>query len=204
MKRKTQSKKLFISTGDLSDVVLNWYGQSIEKLDLYSEAYHSTARLLIEKSSDDQLRDIGACPAVFLYRLSLELSLKAVLISGSKILQLRGEPFNAIKEILNRGHILSELLADFKALCKQLDGKWGPQRAAIGEIIAEFHEKDPLSFCFRYPVKKSGEPALGENFRFDLSNFCARMDEVLEFLDQFDCGLAGRLDEMQEAALDRY
>ena len=87
MKQQEQRSKLFIATGDRSDVVLNWYGQSIDKLDLYSEAYRSAAQSLIEKSSEDQLRDIGACPVVFLYRLSLELSLKAVLISESKILQ---------------------------------------------------------------------------------------------------------------------
>ena len=30
------------------------------------------------------------------------------------------------------------------------------------------------------------------------------MDEVLDVLDQIDCGLAGILDEAQEAAVDNY
>ena len=78
-------RELFIETGGLSDVVLNWYGEAVEKLEPYAKAYHSAAQLLIEKSTGDQLRDINACPVVFLYRLSLELYLKAILILGSSI-----------------------------------------------------------------------------------------------------------------------
>ena len=96
LKERYQSNKLFIASGGLSDVVLNWYGQAIEKLEPYAKAYHSAARLLIEKSSSDQLRDIGACPVVFLYRLALELYLKAILILGSSILQLEGAPFKTV------------------------------------------------------------------------------------------------------------
>lgn len=204
MKRQNQDNKLFIATGGLSDVVLNWYGQAIEKLEPYAKAYHSAARLLIEKSSDDALRDIGACPVVFLYRLSLELYLKAILILGSSTLQLDGAPFKTVEEILNKRHNLPELLKEFKELCRQLGWKWDAQYEALGEIIREFDKKDPGSFCFRYPTTMSGDSALEPDVRFDLQNFCARMDEVLEHLDQIDCGLAGILDQAQEAALDRY
>lgn len=105
MKRQNKSNKLFIATGGLSDVVLNWYGQAIEKLEPYAKAYHSSARLLIEKSSDDELRDINACPVVFLYRLSLELYLKAILILGSEILRLEGAPFRTVEEILGKSPV---------------------------------------------------------------------------------------------------
>ncbi len=169
MKQQGQSCKLFTATGDRSDVVLNWYGQSIDKLDLYSEAYRSAAKSLIEKSSEDQLRDIGACPVVFLYRLSLELSLKAVLISVSKILQLQGEPFNGVETILKKSHNLSELMNELKALYRQLDWKWDAELDAFGRLIHEFQHRDPKSSYFRYPVKMKGEPALEPNFSFDLS-----------------------------------
>ena len=86
-------RKLFVETGGLSDVVLNWYGEAVEKLEPYAKAYHSAAQLLIETSTGDQLRDINACPVVFLYRLSLELYLKAILILGSSILGLDGTRF---------------------------------------------------------------------------------------------------------------
>jgi hypothetical protein len=43
----------------------------------------------------------------------------------------------------------------------------------------------------------SGDSALEKDFRFDLQNFCARMDEVLAFLEQIDDGLLGTLDEKE-------
>jgi|SRR5215217_7071312 len=87
---------------------------------------------------------------------------------------------------------------------RQLGWNWDAQYEAIGEIVREFNKKDPGSFCFRYPVSKSGSSALAPAFRFDLMNCCLRLDEVLECLDQIDCGLAGILDQVQEAALDRH
>ena len=191
-------RKLFVETGGLSDVVLNWYGEAVEKLEPYAKAYHSAAQLLIEKSTGDQLRDINACPIVFLYRLSLELYLKAILILGSSILRQDGTRFRIVEEILNQRHNLPGLWKEFKTLCRLLDWEWETEYDACGEIIMELHEKDPGSFCFRYPITMSGDPALEHDFRFDLENFCARMDEVLEVLDRVDCGLAGILDESQE------
>ena len=197
MSIQTKSNDLFLETGYLSDVVLNWYGQLVEKLDLYAEAYHSAAKVLVEKASEDQLRDIGACPAVFLYRLSLELWLKAILISGSKILELQGEDFETTEIILKKGHDLTKLLQAFKLLCTQLDWKWDAEHRALAAMVGQFHQIDRGSFCFRYPVDLTGKPALEPGFRFDLGIFCTRMDEILMFLDQIDCGLAGELDECQ-------
>ena len=42
------------------------------------------------------------------------------------------------------------------------------------------------------------------DFSFELRNFCERMETLLEFLDAIECGLAGLLDEKQEALLDPY
>ena len=127
MKSKVSSANLFEASNDLSDAVLNWYGESIDKLDGYAETYRGAARSLLEKSSSDQLRDIGACPVVFLYRLSLELYLKAILISGSKISRLEGEEFAEIETILKNGHNLSELWNQFKRLYQRLNWKWDPE-----------------------------------------------------------------------------
>jgi hypothetical protein len=149
------------------------------------------------------MRDVGACPVVFLYRLSLELYLKAILISGLKILQEQGEPLG-VERILNRNHNLSELWKDLKALYKQLDWKWDPELDAVGQLIREFQDKDPKASYFRYPVKKDGEAAFERNFSFELRNFCDRLEKLLELLDRIDCGLAGILDERQEALLNNY
>jgi hypothetical protein len=197
------NENLFVASGDLSDVVLNWYGDSIDKLDIYAESYRSAARALVERLTDDQLRDIGACPVVFLYRVSLELFLKAILISGAKLLQQHGEPLE-IEGILNKDHNLSELWNDLKRLYWELGWKWDAELDVFGRLVREFQHNDPKASYFRYPVKKDGEAALDRNFSFELRNFCERMETLLEFLDGMECGLAGLLDEKQEALLDPY
>jgi len=130
--------------------------------------------------------------------MSLELSLKSILVSGSRILQLQGELFSTTEKILAKGHNLSELLNELRSLYKQLGWAWDSEHDEIGGTINEFHKNDPGSFCFRYPVNLGGKNALDRDFRFDLSNFCTRMDEVLTFLDHVDCGLMGVLDETQQ------
>jgi hypothetical protein len=197
------NEKLFVASGDLSDVVLNWYGDSIDKLDIYAESYRSAAQALVQRLTDDQLRDIGACPVVFLYRVSLELFLKAILISGAKLLQQHGEPLE-IEGILNKDHNLSELWNELKRLYQKLGWKWDAEVDVFGRLVREFQHKDPKASYFRYPVKKDGEAALDRNFSFELRNFCERMETLLEFLDGMECGLAGLLDEKQEALLDCY
>jgi hypothetical protein len=85
-------------------------------------------------------------------------------------------------------HNLPGLWKEFETLCGLLDWEWETEYEACGDIIMELHEKDPALFCFRYPITMSGEPALEQEFRFDLQNFYARMDDVLGLLDRVDCG----------------
>jgi hypothetical protein len=179
--------------------VLNWYGDAIEKLEPYAKAYHSAALLLLQSSTEAQLRDVGACPVVFLYRMALELYFKSILISGSKILRLDGSPSKTAEQVLKLGHDLEWLLDEFRDLCKELDWEWDAQYESVAELVTEFHKNDPGSFCFRYPITKKGDSALERDFRFSLRTFCLRMDEMLECLDQIDCNLAGILDEAQQA-----
>jgi hypothetical protein len=202
-KSPVSGESLFEASNHLSDAVLNWYGESIDQLDLYAESYRLAARFLVAESPDDQLRDVGACPVVFLYRLSLELYLKSILILGARILQEPGEPLG-VERVLNRNHNLSDLWNDLKKLYGQLEWKWDPELDAAGRLIRDFQDRDPKASYFRYPVKKDGGPAFECNFSFQLHNFCDRVEELLEFLDGINCGLAGILDERQEALLNRY
>ncbi len=83
-----------------------------------------------------------------------------------------------------------------KKLFEDVDWEWDAENDPLDEIIKGFSREDPQWFGFRYPVGKKGNSALKENFRFDLTAFCERMDGALAFLDQIDCGLAGALGQM--------
>ena len=197
---KISEEKLFVETGGLSDVVLNWFGNPIEWFDFYAKAYHSSARALFDRLSQDELRDVGACPIIFLNRHSLELRLKEILIRGHWILRLDAKPFRTAEEILTRHgkHRLSALWDDLKDFYKQIGWEWEDQLDAYGAIVKEFDELDPKSFGFRYPVEKSGCSALCENFRFDLKHFCDKMNEVIARLDAISCAMAGAADHMSQ------
>lgn len=89
-------------------------------------------------------------------------------------------------------------------LYRQLGWQWDPELDATGRLIREFQDKDPKASYFRYPVNKDGEPTFERNFSFELHTFCDRVEKLLDFLEGIDCGLAGILDERQEAQLNRY
>lgn len=182
---------LFVPRGDLSDVVLNWHGRPTEKLGSYAEAYHSAARRLFETSPPADLHDINACPIVFLYRHSLELHLKEILINGQRIPQQN--PSLPEAKVFELEHNLCALWRELEALCEKLGWTRGADLEAEGNIIREFNDKDPCSFSFRYPVTRSCNSTAPQNFRFDLRHFCQRMDQTLDRLEQISCGVDGLL-----------
>ena len=194
----TPGKHLFVETGTLSDVVLNWYGASIDQFHPYAEAYHSSARRLFEKSTPEELRDVEACPIVFLYRHSLELYLKEILINGQKRLEYQGKPFKTVKEILEMQHNLSELWSDFENFYRQTGWSWEEGPGVYSKIVSELHDCDIRSFSFRYPVKKTLDPSVIENFSFDLRHFCSCMDEVLSALHERSGAFAAVFDLIRE------
>jgi len=191
-------KKLFAPTGALSDTALNWYGRPIEKFDIYAQAFHLAAKKLAKGLSEEELRDIYACPVVYLYRHALELWLKKILFTGSIILRLEGQDAESVREILNQKHNLQTLWRKIYFLFKKVGWDWDTELKNYEKFIHDFSEADTKSFSFRYPVTLDEGSSLPMNFSFDLRSFCTHMDKFLERLDQIDCGLAGELDQMSE------
>jgi hypothetical protein len=183
--------KLFVDTGASGDVVLNWHGHPPDKLYLYANEYHCAARRLVERSSAQELRDIGSCPVVFLYRHSLELLLKDILMTG---LPLRhGSP--QAKSIVELGHDLKQLCGACETLLKEVSlwAEWRESFDTLGTVISEFASVDVGSFSFRYPIAKDGTSASlranrqDSGFAFDLKHFCQTMDELLRVLHGLAC-----------------
>ena len=188
-------KSLFSPSGSPSDAVLNWFGEPNEKFGAYAEAYRLAARRLLEKSSHGELRDIGACPVVFLYRHSLELYLKEILICGQKLLHHQCKSIQSQDDILKSGHNLSKLCDAIKDLHNQIGFEWELELEGCMAKIKEFDRQDPQSISFRYPLSKNGSAALEESFQFDLRHFSDRMEVVLEKLDAISFGIAGVFDQ---------
>ncbi|MCI0569025.1 MAG: HEPN domain-containing protein [Acidobacteria bacterium] len=188
MNRKRQSALFVIGDGSDS-VVMNWVGTPQEKLEFYAEAYHQAGRRLADEfGTMGNVPEFEASPIVYLYRHSLELYLKAILVPGDQLLRLSGKP-GLDPKLLFGTHDLTVLLPGLKAVGEEM--KWGWDMGIDGlrsyqdfvELIEELDRIDKSSFSFRYPMDKRGDSTLPEQFTFSLRNFCSRMDALLRVLD---------------------
>jgi hypothetical protein len=74
------------------DVYLHPMAVSDEHFSTYARAFHAAARALVRvHSQQNAARDIELIPALFLYRHSLELHSKAVLVAGNRLLTAQGQ-----------------------------------------------------------------------------------------------------------------
>lgn len=208
MSTKPTPSKLFISTGSIDDVVLNWYGHPADKFYPFATEYHYAARRLVDHSRDSELRDIGACPVVFLYRHSLELLLKEILMTGRYL----GSESLKPDSITDMGHDLRRLWDACKSLLRgtSMWEEWSASLADHENVIVEFAKIDAGSFSFRYPISKNGtRAALAANrpdlgFAFNLKHFCQTMDELLLALHRLSWQVETEVQGSQEQKVHQF
>jgi hypothetical protein len=186
---KENSKRVLFVPGDLGDlVVLNWYGTPQEHLELFAQAFYRAARKIAEGYDDKIVRDIAMCPAIYLYRHAFELYLKAVLLAGEQLRELKGQPTLHLETCIN-GHRLTDLAGKFLDVANDMG--WGDDLGADGlrtrgdflALVNEWDALDQQSFSFRYPMNKKGGAALPDQFAFGLRHFRERMEPLLDILD---------------------
>ena len=188
--------RLFEARDPLSDVNLNASPDAVRKFWLYAEAFHTAARQLAADSSvrGMHLRDVGACPVVYLYRHSLELYLKTVAITGCERLRRSHPPLPDIRELLHANHNLAWFVPTLRKLFRLVGWKWNSEARHVEWVVKELAKQDPKSFFFRYPSDKDGNQMLPDKCAFSLCGFAEAMDRALAFLKQIDCGLSAMAD----------
>lgn len=202
MTAKVSSPKLFIKNewpGD--NTVLNWCREPEREFHLYGEAFREAAKALLRNQQLDRspITAFDAAVIVYLYRHALELFLKEILIGrGGDLVHPRPSP----ETVLNAGHSLTKLLPDVQRIFVECgwDETFGAEAVRtfddFAAIVGEFEKADPLSFSFRYPVKKDLTGALDGHFTFSVRHFASIMDEVLG-------ALSGACDALPEIANSR-
>ena len=168
-----------------------------KEFDLYGEAFRRAGQKLAQSLSDNPAyHHLDACPIVFLYRQAIELYFKALLRSGKRLWSLEDNTLTFDELILDQ-HNLSPFLAPIRELYDELG--WSQSYDDCARFVARLNEIDPLSAAFRYPVKKKGRGnSLPDDFVFNLLEFAASAERVLEVLYEVLHGLEHRLEETTE------
>ncbi|MEC0105351.1 hypothetical protein P4H27_00195 [Paenibacillus taichungensis] len=178
---------LFTSNPDIyKNAYPNWqktFRANNDFFDLYSEHFKEAADKLIDSigANRGHIADNIINPALFLYRHSVELSLKAIL---HRIYITSGLDDNKIKEKLE-GHGLESLWAKVNNEIRNkynfgVDQNEKNELKTIGGLIIELHNTDDSSMTFRYPFdKRLDEFTYGdgkESFGIDFMHFKNQLD----------------------------
>lgn len=180
-------------------ILLNWHGDPPREFRFYAQAFHQLGRRATRALKRRRhfpvggLDDFEACPIVFLYRHSLELYLKAILIAAGPLYSPRER--RALEKRLCDTHRLDPLIVELRHLFEIKEWPWAPSLEDLRRIGAEFDKVDPTSFAFRYPTNKSLRASLPPRFQFDLFDLCAALDELLPELGGWASVLDERVDE---------
>jgi hypothetical protein len=141
---------------------------------------------------------------LFLYRHSLELSLKAVVYRGAQLMDLVTEREFEHPELF-KNHGLVRLLPAVKQIFAAMH--WTFEGTGIGsfdtfeQIVKDVERIDPQSYAFRYPVNKDGKAILDHHLTVNVAAFGAVLYELLGYLE----GAASLLQDQFEATAEaRY
>jgi hypothetical protein len=207
MSDEAHTPRLFVRN-KYANTVLNWHRAPENEFHLYGEAFWTAAKKLLENEALDKqpIASFDASVIVYLYRHALELFLKDILIGrGGDLVDPRPSP----QTILKAGHSLTKLLPDVRRIFIECgcDKTFGSEVATFDDfaaIVEELEKADPLSFNFRYPVKKDLTGSLDGHFTFSVRKFAAIMDDVLKTLSGACSCLPEIADNRAEAAYEAH
>ena len=155
-----------------------WIQNPTDKFFLYSEGYKQGAEALYDKYVNDPFYGQWLVyPLIFNYRQYIELRLKELITMGYKYLGVEGD----FKDI----HSLKPLWDTYRNdILPGIHEVEDDILNNVERIIYEFHDVDPGSFSFRYPVTKGPyrKPTLSMR-TIDLKNFKVTLDKLSLFFE---------------------
>lgn len=161
--------------GDVDD----WAGIKPDSdwLDLV-KSYREAVENLSQKSTNT-----NAAPYLFMCRHTIELQLKAIIMLGQETMELTA--------FLPGHHDLEKLWSAAFPIIKLYPPKDKSQIKQVKQIVMDYHEADPGSFNFRYPVGTNNRPIDHASFVYSFgmdqhtssfSSACNCLDKVIERL----------------------
>ncbi|MCI0557722.1 MAG: hypothetical protein MN733_04450 [Nitrososphaera sp.] len=211
MDSSTKDSKLvlhpfFKSDNGHGNVVFNFQGSAIDDLIAFARGYHAAGKHLAQRMAvAPGYRDYDGYPILFLYRHSLELHLKAIVIRGAKLLGLISEEKINTQNLWKK-HKFVGLLPAVESIFNGMQWDWDFEVSGLRSwddfcaLVNGIEQIDPQSYNFRYPVDTSGEAALPKHLVLNIVAFARRMDPVLDLLYGAVAGIQEKWDNVAEAA----
>jgi hypothetical protein len=208
-----KKKSLFVDKGrPHGTVVLNWHGSPEREFRFFAEAFRLVAQEAVAALRNNPrfglcgspLDDFRTYPVVFLYRHALELYMKAVILVGSPMLGVKGQP-EVHRQQLKTTHSLDVLRQDLERVFEAYEWEWDlgtPHFRSLEDFrktIAELEAVDAGSYAFRYPLDTKGGASLPPHFRFNLFEFCEVLDSLFPALEGAAIGACEELQATLEA-----
>lgn len=168
----------------------NIAGGAHTRLVLMMDGYKKGADIMIAHTLEHEVdRDFLVCPIIFNYRQFLELSLKYMLATYGRHVDVKPN-WNS--------HRLEVLWADFATMLERF-GTSDPDEAdpIVEEVIGQFAKIDPGSYSHRYPVDQKGQalPLAVTDLHL------ATLKDVMQSVANYFTGCDGYLDNLAGAGL---
>ena len=170
-------------------ITLDWSHNPNGEMVAWAECFQFAAQTLVrDLYSRIAYTDREACPIVFLYRHSLELCLKGLVLQIATLRQMEGEESLFPEQILSK-HELKALAETLEPVFSRFSYS-SPSRKEVpycyADLMALVQELDRLdrgSYAFRYPVEKDfASPSLPVHLHFDIGEFALHADGALNAL----------------------
>jgi hypothetical protein len=133
-------------------------------------------RAAIDVLANQLPKDSGA-PYLYLCRHTLELQLKGIIMLGQEMMDLAYD--------LPEHHDLQRLWTAAFPIAASKGKKVTERLSVVRRVIDDYHQADPGSFNFRYPVAKGNRPIAHKAFihAFSLKDHTTAMIEAYDVLD---------------------
>jgi hypothetical protein len=181
----------YTATTSASNFVISFSSQSRNDFGVFARGYrHAASKLAEDLLARPRFADYDAYPVVFLYRHSLELSLKNIIYRAAFFAAFQG--CDDIDAGLYNNHRLTLLSETAAAILRRLF----PANEALGHTVdimltvaSEFSAIDPDSYAYRYPIDTQGRPSTSPHQVVNLEALHRTMKELLDQLAVIDFGL---------------
>ncbi len=167
------------------NATLNFRNDPKSECSAYADSYYDAAKCLVDKVlHSNGYSDTVICPIIFLYRHSVELYLKHIILTYNKF---NSKNIKQKEDLIT--HDLKKLFSYAKERLIKLD-LWDEENwedhdygYKLTELVDYLSMLDASSFVFRYPFNTKDEATLKPHFKLNLFEFSDKANRICDRLD---------------------